>query len=85
MSPYALAPPGDRYSVVLDKGDHYLGGLMCRPDRGGDDDPEGAAIDAALTLAFLDAYVKGDGKAARFLRTADVPALTGGRAQFGRR
>ena len=85
MSPYTLAPPGDRYSVVLDKGDHYLGGLLCRPDRGGDDDPAGAAIDATLTLAFLDAYVKGDGRAARFLRTADVPALTGGRARFDRK
>jgi len=85
MSPYTLAPAGDKYSVVLENGDHYLGGLICRTDRGGDDDPEGAAIDAALTLAFLDAYVKGDRAAARFLATADVTELTAGRARFDRK
>jgi predicted dienelactone hydrolase len=85
MSPYTLAPPGDKYSVVLENGDHYLGGLICRPDRGGEDDPQGAAIDAALTLAFLDAYVKGEARAARFLATADVAALTSGRARFERK
>ena len=85
MSPYTLAPPGNKYSVVLEKGDHYLGGLICRPDRGGDDDPEGAAIDAALTLAFLDAYVKEDERAARFLANADVAALTAGRARLERK
>jgi len=85
MSPYTLAPPGDKYSVVLERGDHYLGGLMCRTDRGGEPDPEGAAIDAALTLAFLDAYVKQDARAARFLATADLAALTGGRARLERK
>ncbi|MEO8223636.1 MAG: alpha/beta fold hydrolase [Gammaproteobacteria bacterium] len=85
MSPYTLAPPGDKYSVVLENADHYLGRLICRTDRGGDDDPEGAAIDAALTLAFLDAYVKQDPAALRFLATADIAARTGGRARFNRK
>lgn len=85
MSPYTLAPPGDKYSVVLENGDHYLGGVICRADRGGVDDPEGAAIDASLTLAFLDAYVKRDPKAVRFLATADIPARTAGRARFARK
>jgi predicted dienelactone hydrolase len=85
MSPFTLAPPGDKYSLVLENGDHYLGGLICRPDRGGDDDPGGATIDAGLTLAFLDAYVKHETKAIRFLATADIPALTAGRARFARK
>jgi hypothetical protein len=85
MSPYTLAPPGDKYSVVLEKGDHYLGGLICRADRGGEDDPEGAALDAALTLAFLDAYLRDDANAKRFLQTADVSRLTGGRVRFARK
>jgi hypothetical protein len=85
MSPFTSAPPGDKFSVVLENADHYLGGLICRSDRGGDDDPEGVSIDGALTLAFLDAYVKGDGKAARFLATADLPALTAGRARLARK
>jgi hypothetical protein len=43
------------------------------------------AIDRALTTAFLDAYVKGDSAAKTFLETADVRALTGGRADFRRK
>jgi dienelactone hydrolase len=85
MSPYTLAPPGDKYSVVLEKGDHYLGGLVCREDRGGEDDPEGAAIVRALQVAFLDAYLKDDRRARRFLQSSDVGALTSGRARFERK
>jgi predicted dienelactone hydrolase len=85
MSPYTLAPPGDKYSLVLESGDHYLGGLICRADRGGDDDFQGVEIVAALSLAFLDAYVRDDPAARRFLRCADVNALTGGRARFERK
>lgn len=85
MSPYTLAPPGGKYSVVLDKGNHYLGGLICREDRGGEDDPEGVAIVRALQTAFLDAYLKGDEPARRFLETADVAALTKQRARFERK
>lgn len=85
MSPYALAPPGDKYAVVLDRGDHYLGGLICREDRGGEDDPEGAAIVRALQATFLDAYLKGDRAARRFLATADLGPLTGGRARLERK
>lgn len=85
MSPYTLAPPGDKYEVVLEKGDHYLGGLICRADRGGDDDPQGVAIVRAVQTAFLDAYLKDDAAARRFLDSADIPALTGGRARFARK
>lgn len=82
MSPYTLAPPGDKYSVVLEKGDHYLGGLICRADRGGEDDPQGAGIVRALQVVFLDAYLKDDASARRYLGTVDVGALTAGRARF---
>lgn len=85
MSAYTLSPPGNKYSVVLEEGDHYLGGLICRSDRGGAPDAEGARIDAALTLAFLDAFLKGDAGARRFLDTSDVSTLTGGRARFERK
>jgi pimeloyl-ACP methyl ester carboxylesterase len=85
MSPFTLSPAGDKYSVVLENGDHYLGGLICREGKGGEPDPEGVAIDRALTTAFLDAYVKDDAAAKTFLETADVRALTGGRADFRRK
>jgi predicted dienelactone hydrolase len=85
MSGYDLAPAGDKYRVALEEGDHYLGGLMCLPNRGGAPDPEGARLDAALTLAFLDAYLRNDPAAAKFLQSADIPALSGGRVRYARK
>lgn len=82
MSGYTLAPPGDKYSVVLENADHYLGGLICRDNRGGEADPEGVAIDRAMTTAFLDAYINEDKSARFFLNTADVAAITDGRATY---
>jgi dienelactone hydrolase len=80
MSAYTLAKPGDKYSLVLNDADHYLGGLIARTDRGGEADPDGVAIVAAVTTAFLDASIKKLQPAADWLATADVPHLTGGRA-----
>jgi hypothetical protein len=85
MSAYTLAPPGDKYSLVLERGDHYLGGLICREDRGGDDDAEGAAIVRAVQVTFLDAWVRDDARERRALATLNVGALTGGRARLGRK
>ena len=80
MSPYTLSPPEDKYSLVLENGDHYLGGEICRPNRGGDNDPQGVEIVRVLNTAFLDAYVKNDSAAKEFLRTVDVSSITSGRA-----
>lgn len=85
MSGYTLAPPGDKYFVGLQDADHYLGGLICRENRGGEADPEGVAINRALSTAFLDAYIKDDADARMFLQTADVVALTGGRVRYERK
>lgn len=85
MSGFTLSPPGDKYSVALENADHYLGGLICRDNRGGDADPEGVAIDRAMTTAFLDAYLKADASAMKFLKTADVAAITQGRALYSQK
>lgn len=85
LGAYDLAPPGAKYRVVLERGDHYLGGLICRPDRGGPPDPDGVRLDAGLTLAFLDAHVRGDAGALAWLRTADVAAGSGGRVRYARK
>ena len=79
---YQLAPPGDKYSVIVQDADHYLGGLICNPERGGEPDPEGVAIVRAMTTAFLDAYIKDDEVALEFLNTADVSERTDGRALY---
>ncbi|MEJ2139326.1 MAG: dienelactone hydrolase family protein [Gammaproteobacteria bacterium] len=82
MSPYTLAPPGDKYSLILQDADHYLGGLICRDNRGGPDDPAGVAVVRAAQTAFLDAYLKDDRAAGRWLRTADFSELSDGRADL---
>jgi predicted dienelactone hydrolase len=82
MSPYNLAPPGDKYSIWLTGADHYMGGQICRDNRGGEDDPETARVVRTADLAFLDAYVKGDRRAKRWLKRNDWSASSSGRATF---
>jgi hypothetical protein len=79
---YRLAPPGDKYAVITEGSDHYLGGLICNAERGGDPDPGGLAIVAAMTTMFLDAYLKEDPAALEYLQSVDVPARTDGGATF---
>ena len=92
MSAYDLSPPGHKYSVVLEEGDHYLGGLICREDRGGPDnkggahDTEGLEILAGVTTAFLDAWLRNDAAAMRFLEELEQhAAITAGRARFAQK
>lgn len=80
MSAYTLAPTGDKYAVVLQDADHYLGGLICRSNKGGDDDPVAVEVVRAAQTAFLDAYVKRDQAALEWLRTYDFGAMSDGRA-----
>lgn len=89
MSAFGLTPPGDKYSVVLGEGDHYLGGLICREDRGGPDnrggahDADGLEILAGVTTAFLDAWLNNDSAARRFFDDFEANAgITAGRARF---
>ena len=92
MSAFDLSPPGHKYSVTLEEGDHYLGGLICRDDRGGPDnrggahDAEGLEILAGATTAFLDAWLNEDAAARRFLEEFQAQAaVTGGRARFAQK
>lgn len=92
LQSYELSPPGNKYSVVLEEGDHYLGGQICRDDRGGPQnrggapDIEGQTILAGVSTAFLDAWMNGDAAARQFLDEFDQHAgITGGRARFARK
>lgn len=92
MSAYDLSPPGEKYSVVLEEGDHYLGGLICRDDRGGPDNKGGAhdagglEILAGVTTAFLDARLNDDPAAKQFFEDFAANArITAGRARFARK
>jgi predicted dienelactone hydrolase len=82
MQAYLLAPPGDKYSVITQGTDHYMGGLICNAERGGEPDYAAVANVRAMTTAFLDAYVKRDPAAKKFLQTAEVEALTDGQTSY---
>lgn len=85
MGGYTLAPPGDKYSLVLQDADHYLGGLICRENRGGPDDPEAVAVVRTVQTAFLDAYLKDSRPARQWLETVDVAQFSSGRGRLERK
>jgi hypothetical protein len=85
MAAYFQTPPGDKYGVVLQEGDHYYGGLICRETAGGPPDFEGLTIIRGTSTAFLDAYLKNDAAARDFLLNADVKTLTENRASLERK
>ena len=68
LGAFELTPPGDKYALVVDGQDHFMGGLICgsnienpRPDE------DALVLVNEVTVAFLDAYLKGDDKARKFL------------------
>ena len=85
MAAFFETPPGKKYGLVLDEGDHYYGGLICRETEGGAPDFQGLSIIRGTSTAFLDAYLKDDEDAKTFLDTADVNALTNHRASLERK
>ena len=85
MAAFFETPPGDKYGVILDEGDHYYGGLICRETAGGPADHEGLSIIRGTSTAFLDAYLKADKDALTFMKNADVGALTKNRASLERK
>jgi predicted dienelactone hydrolase len=82
---FTMSPPGDKYSLIIDGADHYLGGLICNPERGGDPDPQAVEIVRTVTLAFLDAYLKDSQSGMDYLLTGDIRGQSGGRVDFRRR
>ena len=64
MSAYTLAPDGEKYSLVLEQGDHYLGGLIGRNEPADPGDTEGLAILQLATAGLPRCVREGYGAAA---------------------
>jgi dienelactone hydrolase len=71
----------DRYSLLLEGGDHYFGGLI-QKDVDTQPDEEGLAIFNATSSAFLDAYIKDSSAAKTWLNEVDMQQVTGNRAEI---
>ena len=82
MQAFLLAPPGDKHSVITEGSDHYLGGLICNSEMGGEADHAAVRTVRAMTTVFLDAYLKEDPRAMAFLEGLDLGELTGGQATY---
>lgn len=72
-----------RYELLLDKGDHYFGGLV-QKDRDTEPDHEGLAIFNETSTAFLDAVMKSNGRAQAYLDSVNMQTATAGRATLAR-
>lgn len=69
----------DRYQLLLDKGDHYFGGLV-QKEVSAEPDHEGLQIFNETSVMFLNAYSKDDRDALKYLSEVDLLAVTNGRA-----
>ena len=74
------AQAGSKFFLLIDKADHYFGGLIHRPVEGKTPDAEGLAIFNGASVAFLDWITKGNETAHRALVQSDWPGVTNGRA-----
>ena len=72
-------PTGNKYLLLVDRMDHYFGGLIHR-DVNKEPDHDGLAAFNAASLAFMDAYTRDADTAWAFLESGVVDAATDGHA-----
>ena len=82
---YETARPGDKYALVTQGADHYLGNLICRPERQEPPQVDALRMLQVVTTTFLDAYLKGDADAMRFLASEELATITAGFSTLMRR
>lgn len=82
LGAFRLTPPGDKYGLVIDQADHFLGGMICAERAEGPPDREAFAIVKSVSTAFLDAYLKQDEGARASLHDSVVSNATNGRAEL---
>ena len=79
---WETALPGDKYALVMDGADHYLGNLICRPQRDADPQEDALHMLQIASTAFLDAYLKDKQAARDFIATGRLTDATGGFAKL---
>ncbi|HCS27966.1 MAG TPA: hypothetical protein DIW43_10965 [Spongiibacteraceae bacterium] len=78
---YETAQAGGQYSLVIDGADHYLGNLICRPEREEAPQHDALRMVNAVSLQFLAAYLNDDAKAMAYLKSGVLTEQTSGFAQ----
>jgi dienelactone hydrolase len=72
MEPYIFSPPGDKYLLVLEGGEHNLAGISGRTP----ENPDLLPAVKMTSLAFFDAYLKNDATASRYVQSENINAYT---------
>lgn len=82
---YDTAPAGRNWLLVVEGADHYLGNLICRPERKQPPQQDALNMVNAMSVTFLDAFLKDDAPARAFLDARPLAELTGGFARLEHR
>ncbi|HEY1075097.1 MAG TPA: alpha/beta fold hydrolase [Fontimonas sp.] len=82
---YETAKPGLNWALVVDGADHYLGNLICRPERKEPPQTDALRLVNATVVGFLDAFVREDAAARSALDAPELGTLTGGFAVLSHR
>ena len=77
--------PGDKYALVIDGADHYLGSLICRTEREEPPQEDALRMVQIVTTAFLDAYLKSDTMALALLADDQLATITDNFAHLSQR
>lgn len=79
------APAGDKFALVVQGMDHYLGNLMCRLEREAEPQHDQLRMLQSTTVAFLDAYVKELPQAMAYLESDQLHDVTKSFATLSKR
>jgi pimeloyl-ACP methyl ester carboxylesterase len=82
LGAFELTPAGNKYALIVDSADHFLGGAICPERVTTEPDTEALGIVETVSTAFLDAYLKDEAAARATLDVERIAAITGGRAEL---
>lgn len=82
---WETAPAGQNWLLVVEGADHYLGNLICRPERDAPPQHDALRMVNATAVGFLDAFVRDDQSARAFLDARALETATAGFARLDQR
>ena len=82
LGAFELTPAGDKFALIVDQADHFLGGKFCAERAFGKPDQQAFDIVASATTSFLDAYLRQSARAYAELQPEYVQQISAGRAEL---
>ncbi|MBB3047952.1 putative dienelactone hydrolase [Litorivivens lipolytica] len=82
---FETSQPGEQYALVVEGADHYLGNLICRPEREAEPQTDALAMVNSASVAFLNSVLKASDDNLAQLSAGAISDLTDGFADFRKR